>query len=385
MRHRAGRAYAWRASSTPLPAARGEGDDGRAVERRGGGARPAGGRAPCAATAAGAPAARGVPLVLLIGGAPGTGKSTIATQVAHRLGITRIVSTDAVRQVMRAFISRGSCRTSTRRRSTPASPSPRRGRIRARDRRGLRAAGRDVRVGVRGIVDRAVAERFPLVLEGVHLVPGLVPATMTRALVSTRDRGRPTRRSTRALLRARAHRRRAARGALPARARRDPADPGPARRAAPGDGVPVVETPTSTRPCARSMVLERVAADATLPAVAEREKLCRCAAFASVTERAALAGGRLLASGDEAAREDAATAAMRAALDQLRSRGALVNRRRPDSPLAEDDRGRGRRARRARGRLRAGRVGGGARRQRRDLDPRRRRRPTRCARCRPST
>ncbi|HET7745629.1 MAG TPA: hypothetical protein VFK76_12910, partial [Gaiellaceae bacterium] len=43
------------------------------------------------------------PLLLLIGGATGTGKSTIATEAAHRLGITRVTSTDFVRQTMRAF------------------------------------------------------------------------------------------------------------------------------------------------------------------------------------------------------------------------------------------------------------------------------------------
>ena len=47
-----------------------------------------------------------VPIVLLVGGATGTGKSTIATEAAHRLGITRVTSTDFVRQTMRAFFSR---------------------------------------------------------------------------------------------------------------------------------------------------------------------------------------------------------------------------------------------------------------------------------------
>ena len=45
-----------------------------------------------------------LPLVL-VGGATGTGKSTVATEVAHRLGITRVTSTDVVRQTMRAFFS----------------------------------------------------------------------------------------------------------------------------------------------------------------------------------------------------------------------------------------------------------------------------------------
>ena len=46
------------------------------------------------------------PLLLLVGGATGTGKSTIATEVAHRLGITRVTSTDFIRQTMRTFFSR---------------------------------------------------------------------------------------------------------------------------------------------------------------------------------------------------------------------------------------------------------------------------------------
>jgi 2-phosphoglycerate kinase len=46
------------------------------------------------------------PLLLLIGGATGTGKSTIATEAAHRLGITRVTSTDFIRQTMRTFFSK---------------------------------------------------------------------------------------------------------------------------------------------------------------------------------------------------------------------------------------------------------------------------------------
>src|SRR5436305_10090377 len=46
------------------------------------------------------------PLVLMLGGATGTGKSSLATELAYRLGISRITSTDVVRQVMRAFFAR---------------------------------------------------------------------------------------------------------------------------------------------------------------------------------------------------------------------------------------------------------------------------------------
>jgi 2-phosphoglycerate kinase len=45
------------------------------------------------------------PIILLIGGATGTGKSTVATEVAYRLGINRVTSTDVVRQTLRAFFA----------------------------------------------------------------------------------------------------------------------------------------------------------------------------------------------------------------------------------------------------------------------------------------
>ena len=45
------------------------------------------------------------PTIILIGGATGVGKSTVATVLANRLNITRVASTDAIREVMRASVS----------------------------------------------------------------------------------------------------------------------------------------------------------------------------------------------------------------------------------------------------------------------------------------
>ena len=47
---------------------------------------------------------KGWPLLLLIGGAPGCGKSTVATEMASRLDIFRTQSTDMLREVMRVMI-----------------------------------------------------------------------------------------------------------------------------------------------------------------------------------------------------------------------------------------------------------------------------------------
>lgn len=46
----------------------------------------------------------GKPIYILVGGATGSGKSTIATEVAHRLGIVRTQSTDMLREVMRMMV-----------------------------------------------------------------------------------------------------------------------------------------------------------------------------------------------------------------------------------------------------------------------------------------
>src|SRR5437763_16762481 len=45
------------------------------------------------------------PLIVTLGGAPGVGKSTLATLLAGRVGITRVIATDAIRNVIRAFFS----------------------------------------------------------------------------------------------------------------------------------------------------------------------------------------------------------------------------------------------------------------------------------------
>src|SRR4051794_4052654 len=45
------------------------------------------------------------PLVIMLAGTAGVGKSTLATLLAHELGVTRVIATDAIREVVRAFFS----------------------------------------------------------------------------------------------------------------------------------------------------------------------------------------------------------------------------------------------------------------------------------------
>ena len=122
-----------------------------------------------------------LPVVLLIGGATGTGKSTVATEIAYRLGITRVTSTDFVRQTMRAFFSQDFM-PAIHYSSFEAGASQDED---DEDRvlHGFLAQTRNVLVGVRAAIDRVMQEGWSMVLEGVHLVPGMVSAEIEGALV----------------------------------------------------------------------------------------------------------------------------------------------------------------------------------------------------------
>ena len=116
------------------------------------------------------------PLVILIGGATGVGKSTIATQLAARLGLTRIIPTDAIREVMRAMFSDEMLPTLhassfEAERLASRSPLPR-----SADPAiiGFREQSVAVMVGVRALVRRAIMERTDLILEGAHIAPGFL-------------------------------------------------------------------------------------------------------------------------------------------------------------------------------------------------------------------
>ena len=125
------------------------------------------------------------PLLLLVGGATGTGKSTIATEAAHRLGITRVTSTDFIRQTMRTFFSKEFMPS-----VHYSSFEARLALTRAEEEESGDAAilgfldqTRNVLVGVDAALDRAATERWSTVLEGVHLVPGMVGTDYPGAFV----------------------------------------------------------------------------------------------------------------------------------------------------------------------------------------------------------
>ena len=114
------------------------------------------------------------PVLILLGGTCGVGKSSLALEVAHRLGIGRVLSTDSIRQIMRIMLSQElvpAIHTSSYDAHRVCAPE-----TLGDDPvvEGFRSQASTVGVGVRATIDRAIGENTNLVLDGVSLVPGLV-------------------------------------------------------------------------------------------------------------------------------------------------------------------------------------------------------------------
>jgi 2-phosphoglycerate kinase len=114
------------------------------------------------------------PVVILLGGTSGVGKTSLAVEVSHRLGISRVLSTDSIRQIMRITLSPElvpalhassydayKCLPPGQLHQDPVIE-------------GFHAQAATVAVGIRASIERAVAESASLVIDGVSVVPGLV-------------------------------------------------------------------------------------------------------------------------------------------------------------------------------------------------------------------
>ena len=124
-----------------------------------------------------------IPLVVLIGGTTGVGKSTLATQLAARLGIVRVVATDAIREVMRSMFSAELMPTlyTSSFQADTALREPPKGAADALT-VGFREQTAAVAVGINALVDRAAVEGTSIVIEGAHVVPGFFDAAAERIL-----------------------------------------------------------------------------------------------------------------------------------------------------------------------------------------------------------
>ncbi len=114
------------------------------------------------------------PVIILLGGATGVGKTSLGLEVAHRLGIGRVLSTDSIRQIMRIMLSQDlvpalHASSFDVHRTLPPE-------LLGDDPviEGFRSQAASVSVGVRATLDRAVSENVSLVLDGVSIAPGLI-------------------------------------------------------------------------------------------------------------------------------------------------------------------------------------------------------------------
>ncbi|MBN1944283.1 MAG: zeta toxin family protein [Bradymonadales bacterium] len=111
------------------------------------------------------------PILILIGGAPGVGKSSISAEIGQRLGINMVISSDTVREIMRSMVSRDLIPTlhestfvvDERLRSPFAINQL------------INAFDQQVSMvceGLGAVVARCIKEGIDMVLNGVHIVPG---------------------------------------------------------------------------------------------------------------------------------------------------------------------------------------------------------------------
>ncbi len=121
----------------------------------------------------------GRPLLLLIGGTTGCGKSTVATEVAHILDIVRTQSTDMLREVMRIMIPKRLLPVLHQSSFTAWQALPRASTDEGRASETHLMAGyfsqsELLSVSTEAVVNRALHERVSLILEGIHVHPALL-------------------------------------------------------------------------------------------------------------------------------------------------------------------------------------------------------------------
>ena len=118
------------------------------------------------------------PLILLIGGAAGVGKSTIATEVGHRMGIVRTQSTDMLREVMRMMTPRALSPVLHTSSYNAWKVLPDIEEKTKFDEKLLRSGylrqNEKLAVACEAIITRALKEKVSLILEGVHIHPSLM-------------------------------------------------------------------------------------------------------------------------------------------------------------------------------------------------------------------
>ena len=116
------------------------------------------------------------PIIILIGGASGVGTSTIAFELASRLGIPSVMGTDSIREVMRRSISKDlvpvlyeSSYTAWKSLRIPTDDFKCDKHI-----LGFERHIEPVLIGIESLIDRSLTEGLSIIIEGTHIVPGFM-------------------------------------------------------------------------------------------------------------------------------------------------------------------------------------------------------------------
>jgi len=121
----------------------------------------------------------GEPLIILIGGATGTGKSTITTELAYRLNILRTQSTDVMREIIRSYLAPHMVPTLAYSSFEAWRGLPTEARLANQEATNSRVIEgflnqfMNVKPALQATISRTVKERRDIIIEGIHLLPEL--------------------------------------------------------------------------------------------------------------------------------------------------------------------------------------------------------------------
>ena len=129
--------------------------------------------------------ASGLPLILLIGGVTGTGKSTLTTELAYKLNIVRTQSTDMMREIVRCYLPRDKIATLDYSsfdawRGLPDNKSSADDVDQKQVIEGFISQFENVKHGLEATIQRAVKEVQDLIVDGVHILPARLDLDVAR-------------------------------------------------------------------------------------------------------------------------------------------------------------------------------------------------------------